>query len=147
MPVFSFLTQPTDSQIAEILSLYQTAGWWQSDGSKDDADAQVRDIIRGSHCFLIVTDKTASAQEAAPVIGMGRSISDGASDAYIQDVVVAPPHRGQGIASRIVAHIVQRLRDDGIQWIGLIAERHTQELYRPLGFKPMTDSTPMLNIQ
>ena len=75
---------------------------------------------------------------------MGRSISDGVSDAYIQDVVVMPSHRGQGVATQIIKRIVDRLKSDGIGWIGLIAERNTQNLYNPIGFEPMADSTPML---
>lgn len=141
MPEFSFLTVPTDSQIDGILALYRTAGWWQTAGTTARDRAQVRGIVGGSYCFLLAT--TSSGHEPQ-IIGMGRSISDGASDAYIQDVVVASSHRGRGIATRIIERIVQRLQGDGIEWIGLIAERNTQNLYRPLGFTPMTDATPMI---
>jgi hypothetical protein len=39
---------------------------------------------------------------------------------------------------------VARLEADGIDWIGLIAERKTHPFYRPLGFSPMADAVPML---
>jgi len=52
---------------------------------------------------------------------MGRAISDGISDAYIQDVTVLSEFRGQGIGTGIVQEILKQLRDDGLQWIGLIA--------------------------
>jgi len=141
MPSFSFLTQPTDAQLDDILALYRLAGWWQSAGIEDRDRRQVRGIVGGSHCFLIAAETQAPE---APVIGMGRSISDGASDAYIQDVVVAPAFRGRGIATEIINRIVRRLQDDGIEWIGLVAERNTQKLYEPLGFAPMAESVPML---
>lgn len=142
MPHYSFLTRPTEYQIEEILSLYRTAGWWQSTGTKESDASHIRNLVGGSHCYLIVTS-TAQVREQ-PIIGMGRSISDGVSDAYIQDVVVMPSYRGQGIATRIIRRIVDRLLADGIEWIGLIAERNTQNLYKSVGFEPMADSTPML---
>lgn len=141
MPAFSFLTQPTDAQLDDILALYRLAEWWQASGDRTHDRDAVRDIVAGSHCFLIATE---TPQQGAPIIAMGRSISDGASDAYIQDVVVTPVQRGRGIATEIIDRIVQRLQGDGIEWIGLVAERNTEKLYRPLGFSPMADSVPML---
>lgn len=143
MPHFSFLTYPTDSQVDEILLLYQTAEWWQASGTKESDASHIRDLVSGSHCFLIAVPAVISDREQ-PIIGMGRSISDGVSDAYIQDVVVAPSFRRQGIATQIIKRIVDRLQTDGIGWIGLIAERNTQNLYKPIGFEPMADATPML---
>jgi spermidine synthase len=140
MPSFSFLIRPTNAQLDDILALYRLAGWWQSAGSTARDRDQVRGIVDGSHCFLIATE--ASGPEA-PVIGMGRSISDGVSDAYIQDVVVSTAHRGRGIATEIIGRIVRRLEGDGIDWIGLVAEKNTRKLYEPLGFSPMADSVPM----
>jgi hypothetical protein len=43
-----------------------------------------------------------------------------------------------------MGRILRKLQDDGIEWIGLIAENNTQTLYQPLGFASMTDSLPML---
>jgi len=141
MSAFAFLNQPTDIQIDGILALYRLAGWWQSSGTTTRDRDQVRGIVGGSHCFLIATE---DAHQEAPIIGMGRSISDGASDAYIQDVVVALAWRGRGVATQIVERVVERLQKDAIEWIGLIAERNTKTLYQPLGFSSMTDSVPML---
>lgn len=139
MPVFSFLTRPSNSQLDDILALYRLAGWWRACGN-DDRD-QARRIIEGSHCFLTATETT---DQGTRIVAMGRGISDGASDAYVQDVAVSPAYRGRGIATEIIKRIVTRLQNDGIDWIGLVAERNTQNLYEPLGFSPMTDSLPML---
>ena len=119
------------------------AGWWQAAGTKESDVSHIRDLVSGSHCFLIATPAVDSDREQ-PIIGMGRSISDGVSDAYIQDVVVTSSHRGQGIATQIIKRIVDRLQADGIGWIGLVAERNTQKLYKSIGFDPMADATPML---
>ncbi len=89
---------------------------------RGESDAShIKDLINGSHCFLIATSEKTDRER--PIIGMGRSISDGVSDAYIQDVVVMPSCRGQGIATRDYSGwLVDRLQEDGIEWIGLIAE-------------------------
>jgi len=120
--------------IDRVTELYRQAGWWTDEA---DNPSLVAGIVAGSHCFLV-------ARQAKTIIAMGRAISDRVSDAYIQDVTVAPAFRRQGIGSRMVASLVARLEADGIGWVGLIAERKTHPFYRPLGFSPMADSVPML---
>ena len=134
MPNFAFLEKPTPDQIDQIIALYREAGWWS--GSTDDRNLVAR-LVAGSHCFL-------AALSGGRIIGMGRAISDRASDAYIQDVTVSAAFRGRGIGSRIVERLVARLRDDGLNWIGLIAERNSAAFYAPLGFSPMADAAPLL---
>lgn len=109
-------------------------GWWTN--TPDDPDLVAR-IIAGSHCFMIVTS-------GSEIIGMGRAMSDGASDAYIQDVTVKKTCRGQGTGTRIIEKLVERLHQDGLDWIGLIAEKNSYQFYERLGFKKMPNSVPML---
>ncbi len=45
--------------------------------------------------------------------------SDGASDAYIQDVVVRRDLRGRGIGAEIVRRLTARCRRRGLDWVGL----------------------------
>jgi spermidine synthase len=134
MSALIFVEDPTDAQIRQITQLYRQEGWWHL--NTDDPDL-VRGIIRGSHCFLL-------ALEDKLVTGMGRAISDGVSDAYIQDVAVLDTHKGRGIGSKIVAQLTERLLADGLNWIGLIAERGGHGFYKRLGFETMPNATPML---
>ncbi|MFO8085803.1 MAG: GNAT family N-acetyltransferase [Desulfobacterales bacterium] len=120
--------------IQQITGLYRSQRWW--DGP--DNEKHVIRIIKGSHCFVI------AVLNFEEVVGMGRSISDGASDAYIQDVTVKKNYRGQAIGTRIVRMIINRLQKDGIFWIGLIAERGSHGFYEPIGFKQMPDSISMI---
>ena len=129
-----FIEQPTRLEIVRINQLYRLAGWWKE--GEDDPSA-IAAIVSGSHCFAV-------ARDSDDIIGMGRAISDRASDAYIQDVTVDPAYRRQGIGSMLVRALADRLTADGIGWIGLIAERKTHPFYRPLGFSPMADAVPML---
>ncbi len=131
---FGFLTAPNAGDLSRIIALYRAARWW---GDGPDDPMLVERIIAGSHCVVV-------ARAAAGIIGMGRAISDRASDAWIQDVTVDAAWRHRGIGTEIVRRIVARLENDGLGWIGLVAENHTHPLYRPLGFIPMADAVPML---
>lgn len=131
---YTFISDPTENQIQDIIRLYQLEKWWES-GS--DNPGMVKKIISGSHCF-------AAAMENESIIGMGRAISDRVSDAYIQDVTVLPLFRGQKIGSRIIQMIIETLNQDGIGWIGLIAEKNARPFYEPLGFSVMPNAAPML---
>jgi len=75
---------------------------------------------------------------------MGRAISDGVSDAYIQDLTVRNDCRNKGIGKMILQTLLDRLHADGIVWIGLIAEPGSRNLYRRAGFREMPEATPML---
>lgn len=119
-----------------ILKLYRQAGWWQPD-EKPEYMELVNKIIANSFCFVI-------AIQNDEIIGMGRAISDGVSDAYIQDVTVRQDLRGQGIGKGIINTLVSYMKDNGLQWIGLISEPGYERFYQGLGFGIMEHYTPFL---
>ncbi|MBI5479415.1 MAG: GNAT family N-acetyltransferase [Deltaproteobacteria bacterium] len=119
-----------------VVELYRAGGWWEESPA---ARAIIPEMIRGSFCFLV-----ARAPDDR-IVGMGRAISDGVSDAYIQDVVVLRDMRDRGIGREIVRRLTERCREANIGWIGLIAEPETQGFYVPLGFAPLTGYQPMLH--
>jgi aralkylamine N-acetyltransferase len=119
----------------EIVELYKAGGWWKESYEKSG----IPDLIKGSFAFAVVIDTT---QKKA--IGMGRVLSDGISDAYIQDVVVYHSYRKQGLGGQLVQKLVNHCISHGILWIALIAEPGTSDFYIPHGFKPMEKYTPML---
>ncbi|MDO9515421.1 MAG: GNAT family N-acetyltransferase, partial [Syntrophales bacterium] len=121
----------------QITDLYRAEDWWKQEG---DNPEMIRLIVTGSPCFLV-------ARQGGRIVGMGRALSDGASDAYIQDVTVTDSFRGQGIGTRIVETLIGRLERDGIHWIGLIAERGSNPFYERLGFSIMEQATPMLRVK
>ena len=99
----------------------------------------IRLIVAGSHCFVV-------ARREGRIIGMGRAMSDRASDAYIQDVTVLDAFRGRGVGTGIVRELIRRLEEDGIHWIGLIAERGSHPFYESLGFTIMDGAVPLLRL-
>jgi aralkylamine N-acetyltransferase len=127
--------------LVQIRDLYQRAGWWSEPG--DTIEKIVR-IISGSHCFVAAIQEHGEVSGGGEILGMGRAISDRASDAYIQDIMVRPEVRRQAIASSIMKAIVARLEQDGMTWIGLVAKQGTQPFYSGLGFSEIPGAMPML---
>ena len=68
--------------------------------------------------------------DSGTLIGFGRALSDGCSDAYIQDVVVDSAFRGQGIGSELIKVLTDALLEKGVDWIGLVGEPGTEDFYR-----------------
>ncbi len=119
----------------EIADLYRAGGWW-----KDEYDpSALGALIRGSFSFAVAVDK-----KTGKAIGMGRVISDGVSDGYIQDLVVLPVYRKSGIGKEMVSALVDRCVKAGVTWIALIAEPGSEHFYLPLGFKPMEGHVPLI---
>jgi GNAT superfamily N-acetyltransferase len=119
----------------EIIALYKIAGWWKDSYDK----AEIPQLIAGSFVFAVVIDK-----KTEKAIGMGRVLSDGISDAYIQDLMILPSYRGQNIGKKLVRALIDHCFSKGILWIGLIAEPGSDQFYTTLGFKPMEHHVPML---
>jgi aralkylamine N-acetyltransferase len=125
----------TSAPIEEIVELYKAAGWWQE---SPESRAVIPSMIRGSFCFMV------ARSIEGRVVGMARIISDGYSDAYIQDVVVLEKYRGRGVGRELVRRLTQFCETRKIGWIGLVAEPGTQGLYEELGYGPLVGYQPML---
>ncbi|MFZ3148131.1 MAG: GNAT family N-acetyltransferase [Methanothrix sp.] len=122
-------------QEEQIVDLYRAAGWW-----KEGMDARrINDLIWGSFLFAVAIDISTGR-----AVGMGRVISDGIADAYIQDLVVQGDKRGWGVGRMILAKLLEECKFRNITWIGLIAKPGKEDFYRSLGFSPMPGHVPML---
>ena len=119
----------------DIVALYRAGGWWKDEYNPAD----IPRLISGSFAFVVAVD-TASGR----AVGMGRAISDGVSDAYIQDLVVLPTYRGRDLGAAMVSSLIERCREAGISWIALIAEPGSEAFYLPLGFSCMEGHIPLI---
>jgi len=77
------------------------------------------------------------------LIGIGRALSDLASDAYIQDVTVLKEFRGKGIGKKIIQTLIEKLKENNVDWIGLVAQPGTSSFYEELGFEPLKNHIPL----
>lgn len=118
--------------IPQLTELYRQAQWLEAAEERDIVLA----IVQHTYAFAV-------AYEQNKIVGMGRVISDGVSDAYIQDVYVDQTYRGKGIGKMIIDKLVAHLKENKIMWIGLIGNPGTDKFYQPLGFERMIDYIPM----
>ena len=125
----------TEAQLREIASLYVTAGW------DDEAAAaeEIRRLLEAS--FLVVC----AIDDSGTVAGTARAISDGVSDAYVQDVVVNPACRRRGIGREMVKRLFAELKRRGIEWRALVGVPGTESFYRGCGLTAEPDHTLWLD--
>lgn len=77
-----------------------------------------------------------TAREDSQLIAMGRVVGDGQMYFYLQDIVVAPSHRGKGLGRAIVDRLlgdIAPLAGPG-STIGLMAAKGVEDLYTNAGF-------------
>lgn len=130
------LIRLVDSWVEEdIVHLYRAGRWWKEEYNP----RSINDLIRGSFAFAVAIDRM-----SGHAIGMGRIISDGVSDGYLQDLVILPEFRHRSIGRKIVTALLEKCQDAGISWIGLIAEPDTEIFYKPLGFRRMEGHIPLI---
>lgn len=110
--------------VETIADLYRAGGWWNEAWDP----AGLRDLIAGSFAFAVAIDSAAGR-----AVGMGRVISDGVSDGYVQDLVVLPGYRGRGIGTMILSTLLNYCKSAGVTWVGLIAEPGTEAFYTESG--------------
>jgi len=118
----------------EIVELYKEGSWWD----KGSDASFIPKLIKQSFVFVVALDVT-----SGEAIGMGRVISDGVSDAYIQDVVVSKKWRGHGVGRLIIDRLVSYCLSHNVAWIALISEPDQEGFYIPLGFTEMKRYTPL----
>lgn len=119
----------------EIVALYRAGGWWKDEYNP----AEIPGLIRGSFAFAVAVEN-----KSGKAVGMGRVISDGISDAYIQDLVVLPAYQKKGLGKALLTCLLGACRDAGISWIALVAEPGSEPFYRALGFSPMEGHIPLI---
>jgi ribosomal protein S18 acetylase RimI-like enzyme len=112
--------------VASIVALYKSADWWQESPAYR---ATIPAMIKKSFAFAVA--ETARGK----IVGMGRVISDGVSDGYIQDIVVLKPWRGRGIGQGLTGFLAAHCVKKKLLWVGLVAEPGTYGFYRKLGFQ------------
>lgn len=118
--------------IKELRNLYEQVGWLES----CDSDERLARLVDGS--FRVV-----ACWAEGHLIGFGRALSDGISDAYLQDIVVDRLYRGRGIGGELVQCLTEECLRCGITNLFLIAVPKATEFYKKIGWKPLDDFTAM----
>ena len=78
-----------------------------------------------------------AAYEEGKLIGYIDSVSNGVTDAYIQDLMVCPDHQGKGIGTALMDQMIGYLKEKRIYMISVVYEESLQPFYERFGFYPM----------
>ena len=78
------------------------------------------------------------------IVGIGSSIKF-KNSAWLAHIIVDQEFRGQGIGYKIVNHLINKLYDDKIQTISLIATKIGEPLYYKVGFKDVNEYSVLKN--
>lgn len=84
----------------EVVDLYDAVGWT---AYTKDPDRLVRSLA-GSHLVL-----TARGEDGA-LIGLARTVSDGETICYLQDLLVHPDRQRRGIGRQLMTELLHRYR-------------------------------------
>ncbi len=78
-----------------------------------------------------------AAFEDNELIGYIDCISNGVTDAYIQDLMVKPEYQGKGIGSELMKKMIAYLKGCHIYMISVIFDESLKSFYERFGFYPM----------
>lgn len=72
------------------------------------------------------------------LVGYAAAVTNGVTDAYIQDVVVHPVYHHQGVGTQLMRLMLERLQEDGIYMVSVIyGEAALRPFYEKFGFSTM----------
>jgi ribosomal protein S18 acetylase RimI-like enzyme len=108
----------------ELQGLLRAVGW-----ARDDRTDRAAKALAGARSGVV-------AVAGGRVVGSGMVLGDGATFAYLKDIVVLPEWQGRGIGTRIVAAllaVLSRTDPDGML-VTLFTGQHVVEFYERFGF-------------
>lgn len=107
----------------EIAALRRSVGW-------NGMRASYENPKMISYCHIACYD-------AVTLVGYLDTVSNGVTDAYLQDLMVRPDYQGRGVGTHLVAAAIEKLRKDGIYMISVAFEEKLLPFYRRFGFQQM----------
>jgi GNAT superfamily N-acetyltransferase len=127
-----FHIQPERPSRNELLGLYAVVGWTAYTGDPD----QLKSAIDAS--YLVLAVRTDDGQ----LVGLARVVSDGLTIAYIQDVLVAPSFRREGIGGALLDEVLRWAVD--IRQVVLLtdADPAQRAFYESRGLTEIRDAKP-----
>ncbi|WP_372456931.1 GNAT family N-acetyltransferase [Microbacterium allomyrinae] len=117
---------------AELVELYRSAGWT----AYTDDPQRLVDAVSAS--YRVVTARS----EAGELIGLVRTVSDGLTVAYIQDILVSPEHQRHGVGGALLDEVIAQTQD--IRQLVLLtdAEQTQRAFYESRGLVEAHDFAP-----
>ncbi|MFI2365081.1 GNAT family N-acetyltransferase [Promicromonospora sp. NPDC019610] len=127
-PSYEFSTDPARIDASRVHELVSRHTYWAKDRPREVMDA----AIAGSRPYGVYRRDTGEQ------VGFARVVTDGATFAWLADVIVDPDLRGQGIGKLLVAGVVAELDRLGLRRT-ILATADAHGLYAQFGWTPVTE--------
>jgi len=127
-PTYEFSTDPARIDATRVHELVSRHTYWAKDRPRDVMDA----AIAGSRPYGVY--RSATGEQVA----FARVVTDGATFAWLADVIVDPDLRGQGIGKLLVAGVVADIEPLNLRRT-LLATADARGLYEQFGWRPVDD--------
>ena len=109
---------------ADLLSsLRESVGW-------NRMEKELSNPNLTSYCHI-------AAYEENELIGFIDCVSNGVTDAYIQDLMVKPEYQGKGIGTKLMNMMIDYLKDNHIYMISVLFDESLKSFYERFGFYTM----------
>ena len=112
----------------EILRLYKAVGWV--------AYTEHADVLREGFQNSLLT---LAAYEGDELLGIIRTVGDGATIVFVQDILVSPERQRQGIGTALLKAVLEKYQS--VRQIELVTDNtpKTIAFYKSLGFCEMSE--------
>jgi GNAT superfamily N-acetyltransferase len=113
---------PTRVDLDAVWAFLSSEAYWERSRSFEDVRRQVREAWRVVACY----------DGDGQTVGFARALSDGITIAYLADVYVLAPHRGQGLGEAMIREMIDNGPGREFRW--MLHTRDAHGLYRKFGF-------------
>lgn len=112
----------------EILRLYSSVGWTAYTDTPDT-------LQQGFEHSLL----TLAAYENGQLVGLIRTVGDGYTIVFVQDILVFPEHQRKGIGTALLQAVLDRFSHVRQMELATDDTPQTIAFYKSLGFSPMSE--------
>lgn len=123
--MLKLIEQLSQGQVDDLMELYAPE-FWTSHRTKDD----VARMLASTGVVLGVVD----TEQDDRLVGFSRVLTDFVYRATLYDVIVAPSHRGRGVARLLMDAVVNHPRLRTVEYIDLSCKPDKVSLYEKWGF-------------
>lgn len=119
------LTYRENTQVSakQIAGLRRSVGW-------NGMESCYNNPLMTSYCHIACYD-------GDRLVGYVDTVSNGVTDAYIQDLMVDPAYQGRKIGTTLMNRIITKLQENKIYMISVVYEEKLLPFYKRFGFFQM----------
>ena len=109
--------------VKALADLRESVGW-------NRMEREYQNPSMTSYCHIVAYDDE-------KLVGYIDCVSNGVTDAYIQDLMVCPDYQGKGIGTELMNEMIAYLKEKRIYMISVVYEERLKPFYQRFGFCDM----------